>query len=116
MRRSFVVALVVAVTTLLALPAIAAAVWGATPHYAARELVTHYRTPDGHNNVSATCIGVKSSRLKRRGFYHRFGCGQTDDVGRVWGVTVVVHNPHTGPPLTVTVRTCDASHASIPCP
>ena len=116
MKRLLVGAVVSAFAALLLLPAVAGAVWGATPQFVANQLVSRYRTSDGHALVRVVCIGVKSSAHRRHGrlYFHRFGCGETDDVGRVWGVTVVVHGPNQ--PLSVTERTCNATNATLPCP
>jgi hypothetical protein len=115
MKRKLAVAAVSAFVTLLMLPGVAAAVWGGTPRSIAAQLGTHYRTSDGHSLVYVVCVGVASSAHRKHGtlYYHRLGCGETDDVGRVWGVNVVVHGLSA---LSVTEVSCDASHATIPCP
>jgi len=98
-------------------PAAAAAVETATAGYVQRQLVAHWRTPDGARLRSAVC-SPQGALVAHQGriFATFWNCIEVDVVSRILWVHVSVRNTPGGGLNRPREYRCDAAFSSTRCP
>jgi hypothetical protein len=98
-------------------PATAAAVETATASYVQKQLVAHWRTPDGYRLRSAVC-SPKGAFVAHQGriFAPFWNCIEVDVVSRILWVHVGVRNSSGGGLNRPREYRCDAAYSTTRCP